>query len=240
MLMDIFTRHSAIPDLIRLGRQAVRSALFHCAGNPALPYLAAVDGTCGNGHDTLFLAETLAELTRKPHGVFAFDVQPAAIEATRVRLIEDGTAGRVSLLLTSHARLAEELARPETYPASLAGALVHPEDEPPADKGAPPVPLRIAAAMYNLGFLPRSDKRVITAAASTLASLESAAALLVPRGILAVHAYGGHPGGQEELAAVDAWHAALPFDDWTVAKYALHNKTRNPEALFLAEKRETP
>lgn len=241
MLMDIVTRHSAIPDLIRLGRQAVRSALLHCAGNPALSYLAAVDGTCGNGHDTLFLAETLAEVSRKPHGVFAFDVQPAAIEATRARLAEDGTANRVSLLLKSHAHLAEELARPENYPSSLAGALVRPEDEPPADGDAPSVvPLRIAAAMYNLGFLPRSDKRTVTAAASTLASLESAAALLVPRGILAVHAYGGHPGGLEELAAVDGWHAALPFDDWTVAKYALHNKMRNPEALFLAEKREKP
>ena len=42
----------------------------------------------------------------------------------------------------------------------------------------------------------------------------------------------------DELAAVDAWCAALPFDEWTVAKYTLHNKTRNPEALFLAEKHE--
>ena len=238
--MDSFSPHTAIPDLIQLGRQVVRNALARCAGSSALPYLAAVDGTCGNGHDTLFLAETLAEISRKPRGVFAFDVQPAAIEATRVRLIEDGTADSVSLLLKSHARLAEELARPENYPASLAGAPVHPEGGPAADGSNPPVPLRIVAAMYNLGFLPRSDKCVTTAAASTLASLESAAALLIPRGILVVHAYGGHPGGLEEMAAVDAWHAALPFDGWTAAKYALHNKTRNPEALFLAEKREKP
>ena len=131
----------------------------------------------------------------------------------------------VSLLLASHARLAEELARPENRPASLAG-------------GAAISPPPVAVAMYNLGFLPGSDKRVVTSAGDTLVSLRSAAELLAPRGVLLVHAYGGHAGGREELEAVDAWHAALPFEHWTAAKYALRNKARNPEALFLAEKRE--
>ena len=221
--MTIHTRYTAVPDLIRLGRQVAREALLRCAADPALPCLAAVDGTCGNGHDTLFLAETLAEIGGKPHGVFAFDVQPAAIEAARARLgvLADG----VTLLLASHARLAEELARPENRPASLAG-------------GGAISPPPIAAAMYNLGFLPGSDKRVVSTAGDTLVSLQSAAGLLAPRGVLLVHAYGGHPGGREELEAVDAWHAALPFEQWTAAKYAMRNKARNPEALFLAERRE--
>ena len=232
--MDIFSRYTGIPDLIRLGRQAVQNTLLHCAGNPALSYLAVVDGTCGNGHDTLFLAETLRAITHKPHGVFAFDVQPEAIAATLARL--GALADGVSLLQESHARLLEELARTERYPASLAGLFPHPAGGRRPDGNTAPAPVRIAAAMYNLGFLPRSDKRITTSAASTLASLESAATLLVPQGLLAVHAYGGHPGGLEELEAVDAWHAALPFGEWTVARYALHNKARNPEALFLAEK----
>lgn len=236
-MTDIFSLHTAIPDLIRLGRRVVRNALLRCAGNPALPCLAVVDGTCGNGHDTLFLAEILAAISGKPCGVFAFDVQAKAIEATRARL--GGLADRVSLLLESHARLSEALARPAAYPASLAGVFDRPEKAPSAG-GSRSASLPIAAAMYNLGFLPRSDKRVITSAPGTLASLESAAAHLVPQGVLAVHAYGGHPDGLEEMRAVDAWHAALPFDQWTVARYALHNKTRNPEALFLAEKREKP
>lgn len=41
-----------------------------------------VDATAGNGHDTLFLAQLVG-----PTGhVYAFDVQEAAIEATRLRL----------------------------------------------------------------------------------------------------------------------------------------------------------
>ena len=236
--MDISPSHTAIPDLIRLGRQAVQSALLRCAGNPSLPCLAAVDGTCGNGHDTLFLAETLASIEGKPHGVFAFDVQPAAVEATRARLDAAGLTGRVSLLLENHARLAEALAGPAAYPASL----VWPEGASPflTVGSTTPAPLPIAVGMYNLGFLPRSDKYVITVTETTIASLQSAAKLLAPHGLLAIHAYGGHPGGLEELTAVDDWCAALPFDEWTVAKYEFHNKTRNPEALFLAEKRKKP
>jgi len=42
----------------------------------------AVDATAGNGHDALFLAQTVGPQGR----VVAFDVQPAAATATRRRL----------------------------------------------------------------------------------------------------------------------------------------------------------
>ena len=243
--------HSSIPDLIRLGQQAVRTALARCAAFSRLPYLVAVDGTCGNGHDTLFLAEALAA-AGKPHVVLAFDIQPAALETTRARLEASRLARNVRLLLQNHARLTEELSRPENRPATLAETATHPQANArreaeaiqedwrtsPGMAGFPHAPLSVATAMYNLGFLPGSDKRVVTSAGDTLVSLQSAADFLAPRGLLLVHAYGGHAGGREEMEAVDAWHAALPFEHWTVARYALHNKARNPEALFLAEKRE--
>jgi SAM-dependent methyltransferase len=43
-----------------------------------------IDGTAGNGHDTLFLAELVGSTGH----VFAFDVQQAAIEATLLRVAE--------------------------------------------------------------------------------------------------------------------------------------------------------
>ena len=46
------------------------------------PGAVAIDMTAGNGHDTLFLAE-LVEATGH---VYAFDVQAAAVEATRAEL----------------------------------------------------------------------------------------------------------------------------------------------------------
>lgn len=59
----------------------------------------AVDATCGNGNDTLFLAGLVG-----PEGkVFAFDIQDEAIVATRKKLETAHLAGRVKLLKASHA-----------------------------------------------------------------------------------------------------------------------------------------
>jgi SAM-dependent methyltransferase len=194
---------------------AVRAALEHCAADAALPALLAVDATCGNGYDTLFLAQTLEELCGdKGWSVLGFDVQSQALDSTRAVLQAEGCSPRVDLLLQSHERLKDEVVR------QMAKA-----------------PTALCAVMYNLGYLPRSDKRVITRKESTLPSLCDAAALLAPRGILAVHAYGGHPGGQEEMNAVEQWCAALPYDAWQVARYALPNKPHGPETLFLIQRR---
>lgn len=47
------------------------------------PDAVAVDATCGNGHDTLWLAQRCRK-------VYAFDVQPEAVSATCARLREHG------------------------------------------------------------------------------------------------------------------------------------------------------
>ena len=47
---------------------------------------AVIDATMGNGHDTLFLCQLVGEGGR----VYAFDVQQAAVENTRRRLLDAG------------------------------------------------------------------------------------------------------------------------------------------------------
>ena len=91
--------------------------------------------------------------------------------------------------------------------------------------------------MYNLGFLPGSDKQVATRPETTLVSLAAAVAALAPGGLLSVHAYGGHPGGLEELSAVDRWFRGLESGTAAVARYEFCNKARNPEVLYLAVKK---
>lgn len=210
-----------LPDLLSMGQSAVCAALdgFGSA-TPEAP-LVAVDATCGNGHDTRFLLKALAaRFADAACGLFSFDVQQAALDAARGVLVDCPAPWleRVFFLLRSHAELGAALEeRQRAY---------FPSEARP----------RLAIVMYNLGFLPRSDKQVTTQAASTLASLEQAAASLASGGLISIHAYGGHPGGREELEAVAAWCAELPCDEWTVVRYAVCNKTRNPESLFLAWK----
>lgn len=57
-----------------------------------------VDATCGNGHDTVFLAE----LTGEEGSVFAFDIQEQAIRQTEERVKKFGVESRVTLLLQGH------------------------------------------------------------------------------------------------------------------------------------------
>lgn len=61
----------------------------------------AVDATMGTGQDTEFLAETVGSSGT----VFAFDVQPAAVDTTRERL--GVLTDRTRLILDSHANMAQ-------------------------------------------------------------------------------------------------------------------------------------
>lgn len=68
----------------------------------------AIDATCGNGHDTLFLAERVGETG----SVLAFDIQQQALHNTEERLSETGLAHRVAYFHASHADLSAYLTCP--------------------------------------------------------------------------------------------------------------------------------
>jgi len=133
----------------------------------------ALDATVGNGHDTLFLAEQVGDTGH----VWGLDVQPGALTNAHDLLAGKGLSERVSLIKGGHQHLNEQL--------------------PEAARG------RLATVMFNLGYLPGSDRRVSTRPETTLPALDAALANLRPGGMLSVLAYRGHPGGQDEATAVE-------------------------------------
>lgn len=67
------------------------------------------DFTMGNGHDTLFLCETVGESGH----VYAFDIQEMALENTRARLTEAGIEPeRYTLIHASHHLMKDYIDRP--------------------------------------------------------------------------------------------------------------------------------
>lgn len=56
--------------------------------------------------------------------------------------------------------------------------------------------------LYNLGFLPGSDKKVTTNYLSTLTSLKKALSLINDEGIIIIASYIRHPNGKEEYNAI--------------------------------------
>jgi hypothetical protein len=112
---------------------------------PLIENDTALDGTAGNGFDTLFLAEQM-----QPNGrVVALDMHPVAIANTGQRLQEAGLSGSVQLFQTCHSQLDRVL-------SSLGVA-------------------RISIAMFNLGYLPYwSAQDTATQATTTIQALQKA------------------------------------------------------------------
>ncbi len=135
----------------------------------------ALDATAGNGHDTLFLAQLVGPRGR----VYAFDVQEAAIEATTARLMNHGCLRQVKLVPDSHHQMENHVASEHFG--------------------------KIGAAIYNLGYLPGSDKSVVTRHETTVKALDITLKLLRRGGVLAVVIYTGHEEGQREKDAIKVW-----------------------------------
>lgn len=134
--------------------------------------------------------------------VYAFDVQAAALVETRKRVPADMT----TLFHAGH----------ETMAANV-----------PAEHHG-----RIAAIMFNLGYLPGSDKTCITQTETTLAALQQAIELLRPGGILTIAVYPGHDGGAQESREIAAWAAGLDSRRFEVQHLRPVNRSAAPPELW--------
>jgi SAM-dependent methyltransferase len=179
-----------------------------------------VDATVGNGVDTLFLAERVGA----GGAVFGFDIQTAALEQAMAKLEKAGCAAHiwrgdasasasmgasmntVRLLLASHEHMTKHI------PQEWHG--------------------RLSAVMFNLGYLPGGDHRIMTKPDSSVRALEAAFSLLSPGGIITVVIYTGHEGGTEEELAVRHWALGLDQKIAQVLDYRFINQQHKPPYLI--------
>ncbi|MGA0845237.1 MAG: class I SAM-dependent methyltransferase [Luteolibacter sp.] len=163
----------------------------------------AIDATAGNGHDTLMLAKAVGPGGR----VIAFDIQSAAIDATRARVEAAGLSSQVELHRVCHSSMGDFVS-----------------------------PGSAAAVMFNLGYLPGNEHDVITQTHSTLAAIEAALACLKPDGLLTVICYLGHSGGDEEAREVESFLASMVPHGWRIARYTAIG-SRGQAPVLLAARR---
>lgn len=163
-----------------------------------LPFLhpgaVAVDATMGNGGDTLFLAQQVGSEGQ----VYAFDVNPLAVQRTRAKLEQAGQTN-VRYIQSSHENLGQVVNRPIQAAMFNLGYLPGGE-----------------------------DKRQCTRAVSTLGAVAQAVYLLAPRGALTVCAYVGHPGGADEHQLVREFLCALPASEFQVLNVCACNQVNAP------------
>lgn len=138
--------------------------------------------------------------------VYAFDVCAAALAATRTRLQAAGLGGCLHTLEIGHEHMAES------------------------------VPAGVAAVVFNCGWRPGGDKTRTTQAATTVAAMRQALALLRSGGVLVAVLYPGHAAGAHEARVVGTWAAALPQQHFSVLQYGFTNRAHCPPYLLAIEK----
>ncbi|AIF43986.1 class I SAM-dependent methyltransferase [Virgibacillus sp. SK37] len=140
--------------------------------------------------------------------VIACDIQQQAIDTTRQKLVEHNRFN-VSLIQDSHAHLKNYI-----------------------DKDN-----EIGGAIFNLGYLPKSDKMIITNGESTISAIDTILDFLKRGRLIVLVVYHGHPGGQEEKNAVLKHVMNLEQKEYSVLQYGFINQKNNPPFIIAIEKK---
>ena len=148
----------------------------------------------------------LARLVGDTGHVYAFDIQSEALAATTARLSDEQLQARVTLIHDNHASMQEHVSE------------------------------AVSAIVFNLGYLPGTDKSCATQATSTLTAIERALTLLAPGGLLLIVIYWGHEAGVREKEALEPFVAQLSPDQYRVLRYEFMNRV-NPAPYLLAIER---
>jgi predicted methyltransferase len=97
--------------------------------------------------------------------------------------------------------------------------------------------LKVGAIMFNLGYLPGGNKDITTQAESTVRAIEAGLRLLRPGGIMTVMIYWGHPAGQVEKEAVEAYCRQLNQLEYLALQYQYVNQQNQAPFLLAIERR---
>ncbi len=142
--------------------------------------------------------------------VLAFDIQQEAIDQTRQTLIENNYTN-VSLILDSHANVTSHLQTKDIE--------------------------RVGGAIFNLGYLPQSDKQIITSGDSTVEAIENILPVLKSKGLVVLVVYHGHEGGKDEMQTVLKYAMRLPQRAYHVLQYGFINQQNDPPFIIAIQKR---
>lgn len=91
----------------------------------------------------------------------------------------------------------------------------------------------IKVALFNLGYLPGSDKRVVTKGESTIEAIKKLQEKLVKGGLISLVVYVGHFGGQDESDEVLDYVKSLNTSEYNVIKYCYYNKDNAPYCIII-------
>ena len=148
----------------------------------------AIDATCGNGHDTIYLSKYFKE-------VYSFDIQKLAIKRTEAKLYY------------------------------INNVKLYNDDF----NNIPNYNLKADLIIFNLGFLPGSNRKVKTQDYTPEKAIRNCYDLLNDDGIIIICSYRAHEGGMDEYNRI--------IEEIKDLDYTVKEKYKNNEALIIIKKK---
>lgn len=161
-----------------------------------------IDATCGNGHDTVFLAKLCSNLGK----VLSFDIQKKALEIAEKEISNSGLLEKVIFINDGHENMSKYI-----------------------DQKADVI-------MFNLGYLPNSEKKISTKTETTISALNLASELLTDNGLISIICYPGHTDGKRETEKVKEWLNDLDQKQFKMSEYLSEKVNNSTPFLFILEK----
>ncbi len=150
--------------------------------------------------------EFLSKTVGESGRVFAFDVQQMALDSTAKNLKAAGCPKNYTLILDSHHNV-------KNY-----------------------VDIPIKAGMFNLGYLPGSDKTVTTMRSTTLPAIEAAISLMDKDAIILVAVYPGHAEGEAEGKLICEYLSTLSRYKVCATRINILNSPTSPFFIIIENK----
>ena len=138
--------------------------------------------------------------------VYAFDVQEMALASTAEHLRKSGCPDNCTLILDSHHNVKKYVDVP------------------------------IKAGMFNLGYLPGSDKTVTTMRETTLPAIQAAIELMARDAIILVAVYPGHAEGEAEGKMICDYLASLSRYRVCATRINILNSPTSPFFIIIENK----
>ncbi|WZL83239.1 class I SAM-dependent methyltransferase [Vallitaleaceae bacterium 9-2] len=193
------------------------------------PYIhkgdVVIDGTSGNGNDTLFLAKHVGSQGT----VIGFDIQKKALEATCLRIHEELDH---SVIIVDDIADEQLVVHSGIYLMHLSHENIDFMQIKSAAKAN-----RIACIMFNFGYLPGADKQVTTQMQSSLRAVKKSLQLIKPHGVISLVTYPGHEEGAYEDCEIERLLQQLPAKEFEVLKMQYVNRSERAPKQYLIYKR---
>lgn len=94
----------------------------------------------------------------------------------------------------------------------------------------------IDVAMFNLGYLPKGDKKITTKSASTISSIDKTIKKLAHNGIVSVVCYPGHPEGYIESKELLEYLRGINQKEYDIVRYDFINQINHPPFAVIIER----